>query len=131
MRRNPPTRDRLPISLVVATLWALTAIWLSFEARGQVPGPEVFVNTPTTPAELWDAADYLVRTGQAAKAVPYLNKFVASQPDDDTLLAIRDRYGVGSVLRLDDYPETRPIAKAVVDMLAAAQLRNATRPERI
>ena len=39
---------------------------------GQAPGPELFAREPRTPIELWDAADYLIRTGQAAEggAVP-------------------------------------------------------------
>jgi hypothetical protein len=115
----------------VAILWGLAALWLSFDALGQAPGPELFAKPPTTPLELWDAADYLVRTGQAAQAIPYLNAFLQSQPDDDTLLAIRDRYGVGSVLRLDDDPRTQPIARKAAEMFAAAQKRNATRPDRI
>src|SRR5690349_3803920 len=131
MRANPPPSHRLIVMFAAAALWAVAAPWPTFEAWGQVPGPEVFAKTPTTPMELWDAADYLVRTGQPAKAVPYLNQFLEGQPDDETLLKIRDRYGAGSVLRLDDYPETRPLAKRVVDLLAAAQQRNATRPERI
>src|SRR4051812_13558974 len=113
MRRTSSNRDRLSLSCVVALLWALAAVWFSFEARGQAPGPETFAKTPTTPMELWDAADYLVRTGQVAQAVPYLNQFVRSQPDDETLLAIRDRYGVGSILRLEDHPQTRGVARTV------------------
>ena len=38
------------------------------------PGPEVFAKTPKTPLELWDAVDYLVRTGQVRQAVPYLEQ---------------------------------------------------------
>ena len=63
----------------------------------QAPGPELFAKEPKTPIELWEAADYLIRTGQAKKAVPYLDKFQKSQPDDATLVAVRDRYGVGLV----------------------------------
>src|SRR5262245_23947022 len=45
-------------------------------AIAQVPGPETFDKDPQTPMELWAAIDYLVRTGQAKKAVPYLEKLV-------------------------------------------------------
>ncbi|HZW29268.1 MAG TPA: HEAT repeat domain-containing protein, partial [Isosphaeraceae bacterium] len=68
---------------------------------------------------------------QAKQAVPYLNKFLKGQPDDATLLEIRDRFGVGSILRLDDYPETRAQARQLVDKIAEASHRNATRAERI
>ncbi|MBV8229092.1 MAG: HEAT repeat domain-containing protein, partial [Planctomycetaceae bacterium] len=77
------------------------------------------------------AVDFLVRTGQVRQAVPFLDKFLGSRPDDDTLLQIRDRYGVGSILRLDDSPETRAQSRALVAMLGAATQRNATRPDRL
>lgn len=100
-------------------------------AMAQPPGPEVFAKPPVTPLELWDAADYLVRTGQSAQAVPYLKKFLAAGPDDATLLRVRDRYGVGSVLRLQDDPATSDLAAPLVDRLNAAGRRQATNPERI
>ena len=53
-----------------------------------------------------------MRTGQVQQAVPYLNSFVQSQPDDETLLQIRDRYGAGTILRLGDYPQTRALEQA-------------------
>lgn len=131
MRRNSSPADRLAVSVVVASLWALAAVWLSFEACGQAPGPEIFSKPPTTPMELWDAADYLIRTGQVQQAVPYLNSFVQSQPDDDTLLQIRDRYSASTILRLGDYPQTRAFEPAITKMLAGVMQRTATRPDRI
>jgi hypothetical protein len=100
-------------------------------AMAQAPGPELFAHEPRTPIELWEAADYLIRTGQAAKAVPYLDKFQKSRPDDATLVAVRDRFGAGSFLRLDDDPATRPFARPLSDALAAAARRYATRPDRV
>ena len=38
---------------------------LSPSALAQRPGPELFAKEPQTPIELWEAADYLIRTGQA------------------------------------------------------------------
>jgi hypothetical protein len=99
--------------------------------RAEVPGPELFAKEPRTPLELWEAADYLVRTGQAPKAVPYLDRFQKSRPDDATLVAVRDRYGLGSFMRLDDHPMTKPFAQPLSDALAAAVRRYATRPDRI
>ena len=93
--------------------------------------PFGFAKAPETPMELWEVADYLIRSGQPDQAVPYLAAFIKSKPDDQTLLKIRDRYGAGSILRLDDDPLTRPLAKPVVDLLNGAVLRHSTRPERI
>jgi hypothetical protein len=100
-------------------------------AMAQAPGPELFAREPRTPIELWEAADYLIRTDQAKKAVPYLDRFQKSRPDDVTLVAVRDRFGAGSFLRLNDDPATRPFARPLTDALAAAARRYATRPDRI
>jgi hypothetical protein len=117
--------------LGLGLVMVLAAGGLVVEARAQVPGPEIFAKEPTTPLELWDAADYLVRTGQATAAAPYLRKFAAANPDDETLLQIRDRYGARSFLRLQDSPATRALAEPLVARLVEASHRHATRPDRI
>lgn len=131
MQDHLSLRDRLAVMRVFGCVLAVAAVAGSPQARAQVPGPEIFSRDLKTPLEIWDAADYLVRTGQAKHAVPFLNKFLQSQPDDATLIAIRDRYGVRSILRLEDDPATRPLAKPIVDKLNAAVRRNASDPERI
>jgi CheY-like chemotaxis protein len=95
------------------------------------PPANIYTSPPQTPLELWDAADYLIRIGQPAQAVPYLRKFLDANPDDATLLAIRDRYGARSILRLQDNPATRALAAPLSARLAAATRRHATRPERL
>jgi hypothetical protein len=140
MRQTPtPSQsvsDQPVISRVAAGLGCVLALAaglrvFSAEARAQPPGPETFGKTPTTPLELWDAADYLVRTGQAPQALPYLNKFLQSKPDDATLMEIRDKYGARSILRLQDHPATRALAEPIAGMLARATRRHATKAERI
>ena len=142
--------DRSAASFAAAALGlglALTGFSADF-AFGQAPGKKaetapifdlpkprkpapIYTKTPTTPLEFWDAADYLLRTGQPADAVPYLRQFLQSNPDDATLLAVRDHYGAGSFLRLQDHPETRAMAEPLVTKLAEASRRTSTNPERI
>jgi HEAT repeat protein len=100
-------------------------------AFAQAPGPELFAKEPRTPLELWDAIDYLLRTNQGKKALPFLDKFIKSKPDDTTLIAIRNRYGPGSVLRLNDDDATRPFAQTVADAMVSAARKYASQPERI
>ncbi len=126
-----PVTSRAAAAVLGLALGLFATFALNLEARAQAPGPESFGKPPTTPLELWDAADYLVRTGPAAQAVPYLNRFLKSEPDDDTLMKIRDRYGVRSILRLQDYPETRALAEPLATKLGEATRRHATRPDRI
>ncbi len=101
------------------------------EALAQVPGRDAFAREPKTPLETWEIASYLIRIGQPDQAVPYIKKFLDANPDDETLLDVRDTYGVGSILSLSDHPETRPYAKVLADRLAEASIRNATDPARI
>lgn len=126
MRRTQSTTRSVGFGLAVAI-----GLWNAPGAVAQPAGAETFGKTPTTPLELWDAADYLVRTGQAAQAVPYLDRFVKGKPDDDTLLQVRDRYGARSILRLQDQPPTRAWAEPIARMLADATRRHATNPGRV
>ncbi len=115
-----------------AGLLALVVVaWAPPDARAQVPGPESFAQEPKTPVELWGAIDYLVRTGQARQAVPYLEKFQQSDPDDDALITIRDKFGAGSFLRLSDHPDTQKYAHPLVEKLAAASRKVSADPQRV
>jgi hypothetical protein len=104
---------------------------LCIRVCAQVPGPELFAKEPRTPLELWDAIDYLLRTNQAKKALPFLDKFVKSQPNDVTLITIRNRYGPGSILRLSDDALTRPFAKPLSEVMVAAARKYSSRPDRM
>ncbi len=104
---------------------------LCVRVSAQVPGQELFAKEPRTPLELWDAIDYLLRTNQAKKALPFFDKFVKSQPNELTFITIRNRYGLGSILRLSDDVLTRPFAKFLLKAMVAAARKCATQPDRI
>ena len=78
-------RLRFLLRLLLPTAYCLlpTADFIGLEpaAKAQVPGPELFAKDPRTPLELWEAVDYLVRTDQAKKAVPYLEAALQSSKD--------------------------------------------------
>ncbi len=96
------------ISLIVA-LPLIVSIGVGSLVLAQAPGLELFAKEPNTPMELWEAVDYLLRTDQAKKAVPYIDRFLKSKPDESTLIAIRNRYGPRSILRLSDDVATRSL----------------------
>jgi hypothetical protein len=108
-----------------------TVIGTSRPVFAQAPGPELFAKEPRSALELWDAIDYLLRTDQAKKALPYLDRFMKSKPDDATLIAIRNRYGPGSILRLSDDVLTRPFAKPLSEAIVVAARKYAMQPDRI
>ena len=66
------------------------------------------------------------------RQLPYLDRFVKSKPDDATLIAIRNRYGPGSILRLSDYAQDASLfAAPLADAMVAASRKYAAQPERI
>jgi hypothetical protein len=54
-----------------------------------------------------------------------------SQPDDSTLVHLRDKFGTGSFARLEDDPATRKYARPLAEKLAAVARKFAQQPERI
>ena len=107
--------------LVILSLgFTLIGLLVTSIVLAQAPGPELFAKEPRTPLELWDAIDYLLRTNQANKALPYIDKFIKSKPDDATLIAIRNRYGPGSILRLGDDVATRSFAQPMAEAMVTA-----------
>src|SRR5262249_9498687 len=129
--RGLRTTDQSGLAALAAIGMALMVALANPTVSAQPPGPELFAREPRTPMELWEAADYLIRTGQAKLAVPYLDRLQKSRPDEAAWIAIRDRYGSGSFLRLDSDPLTRPFARPFADALAAAVHRYVTNPDRI
>lgn len=135
MRRWYSVMNR-PSALLLLVIGAAVVLIATAGARAQtdplaIPGAESFAKPPETPMEWWGAVDYLVRAGHADQAVPYLTQFLKSNPSDDVLLQIRDKFGSGSVLRLQDDPRTSAQAEPLMRMLAAASKRQATRPDRL
>ena len=131
---------RFQMSRRVRKVGALLSLYVAFGFGGAVtrstvlaqpPGPELFAKEPRTPLELWDAIDYLLRTNQAKKSLPYIDMFIKSKPDEATLIAIRNQYGPGSILRLSDDLATQPFAQSMTDAMLAAAHKYATKPERI
>ncbi|MEW4570214.1 hypothetical protein AB1L88_20295 [Tautonia sp. JC769] len=140
MLTNPIPRNREPgragaLGRVLATMAVALATGaigpVVGTATAQAPGLDRFAKPPETPLELWSAITYLTRVGLADQAVPLLDRFLQAEPDDDTLLTIRDRFGIGSILRLQDDPRTADRVGEVLTRLNAAARRNAQREDRI
>ena len=93
--------------------------------------PPSFSQAPTTPLETWEVADHLLQIGQPEQAAPYVKRFLESNPDDATLLRVRDESGPGSLLRLGDYLATAPYSTPMLDLVSKAAIRAATNPARL
>lgn len=125
------SRSRAALILGLALAAAPTVPALTPTALGQIPGREAFTREPRTPLEAWEMVSYLIRIGQPDQAAPYVKKFLDFNPDDATMLEVRDTYGVGTILSLSDHPETRPFAKELANRMSLASVRHATDPARM
>ncbi|WP_152050825.1 HEAT repeat domain-containing protein [Tautonia marina] len=140
MLPNPIPRNREPgragaLGRVLATMAVALATGaigpVDSPATAQPPGLDRFAKPPETPLELWSAITYLTRVGLGDQALPLLDQFLAANPDDDTLLTLRDRFGIGSILKLQDDPRTADRVGEILSRLNAAVRRNAQREDRI
>ncbi len=129
MRRTQRRDSSIFLALAISA--GLVVVMVPGRAAAQPPGPERFAVPPATPIDLWGAIDYLMKTGQSGQAAGYLKKFVETNPTDDDLLAIRDRYGIRSMLRLADFPATKAQAQTLIARMTEAARRNTGNPERL
>ncbi len=125
------SRSTRIIGLAAALLAAPIGAGPGGEAYAQILARDAFSREPRTPLEAWEVASYLIRIGQPGQAAPYVKRFLDANPDDATLLEVRDTYGAGTVLRLSDDPATLPYARPLAQKLAQAAIRKATDPGRI
>lgn len=86
---------------------------------------------PQTPREFFRAAELMVDLGLNDLAKDYLARLVSSQPTDEELLEIRDRFGIATVLRFANTNSLNPAAGDLLKAVNAASQRKANDPNRI
>lgn len=95
------------------------------------PEPSPFITEPKTADELFEATVLMANIARHKLARQYLDKLLEIQPDDNTLLAIRDKYGPAPFLRLTTIPAMQPAANTLLDQVTAAMQKRAADPARI
>jgi len=139
------TRSRLSAFSRI-TLAAGVAVASSASAEAQPPGgpaaqaadpflPEAdesfLLTEPTTPEEFFRAAVLAQRIARPNLARGYLQGFLASNPDDDLILRLRDEYGPGVFARLAIQRELQPLSTQLADRVADVFKRRGGDPARI
>jgi HEAT repeat protein len=75
---------------------------------------------PKTPTEFFDAAVLTDRLYRPALTKRYLEKLLKSNPSDDALLELRNKYGPGVFLHLARDPALKPVATQLLERVTAA-----------
>ncbi|MGQ0632981.1 MAG: HEAT repeat domain-containing protein [Planctomycetaceae bacterium] len=93
--------------------------------------PSPLVGDPKTPEALLEATLLMVDIARPDLAKLYFDRLVEQDPDDATLLELRDRFGAGALLRLAAVKELAGGAAKLIDRSNAASVKRAGDLERI
>lgn len=86
---------------------------------------------PQTPEEFFKGAVQAQRLGRPNLARLYLQQFLALNPDDATLLTLRDDYGPGAFARLANQPELQPLSTDLAERVNRVFRERGASPERV
>lgn len=103
----------LPLALVLA---CPESVWSQPADRTD----SLLAREPETPSEMYDAAVTMLKLERPALARQYLEALLAAQPDDATLLSLRDKYGTTMFVQMARIEALQPAGGTLLDMLATA-----------
>lgn len=89
------------------------------------------VGEPKSPEELLEATLLMIDLARLDLAKFYLDRLTAEPLDDDTLLALRDKFGAAAFLRLAAVPELKTQGQSLLDRSNAVVAKHAADPERL
>jgi hypothetical protein len=117
------------LPLVALLLWPRVS---SAQEAGAAPADEAVVSPlpqePETPHQLFDAILLTLRLDRPEIALRYLDTLLKLEPDDATLLAIREKHGTGTFLELSRIKALQPQAEDLLQRVAGAALRRINDP---
>src|SRR5262249_14991742 len=100
-------------------------------AAPQKTEPSPLVGEPQSPEELLESTLLMVDVAGPDLARFYLDKLTAEPLDDDTLLALHDKFGAAAFLRLAGVPDLQPRGRNLLDRMNVVLARHAADPERV
>lgn len=94
------------------------------------PAPESpLADEPQTVDEYFDSAILVLQLARPELARHYLQQLLAQNPDDETLLALRDKYGMASFMSLTQVEELEGPANELLKRVTAAARTKTSNPE--
>ena len=100
-------------------------------ASAKPPADSPLVIEPKTPEEIFEAIVLMVDLVRPDVAKLYLQKFMETEPTDELLLALREKYGPGVFLKLSNIKELQPLSIDLLNQNNAAFSRFARDPARL
>ncbi len=122
------------------SLWAIAILGVlagadSVSAQPAAPMPmqeeSPLLIEPESPEEAIEAAVLMQRLARPGLAKRYITQFLNANPDEATLLKIRDKYGPAIFLKMATDRDLQPESKTLYDKITEAFRKRAASPERI
>lgn len=120
---------RLLLVLIACATTAGYSFLSAQEAAKPYIKPSPLLKEPKTPEEMFSATLAMLDLVRMDLAVRYLEQFEASQPDDELLLKLRDKYGMGDFIRLSHVKELQPRSTELLERVVQAAKQQADDPE--
>lgn len=120
----------LPIALVSAVTFgdAGHLFGQAPEEAAATERPSPLAREPQTPEQYLDAVLLMNRLTRPELARRYLDELMALEPDDTTLLALRDRHGTAIFLQLSQMRELQPTSRQLLERVVEASQRQLRDP---
>jgi DNA-binding response OmpR family regulator len=130
---------RMPMATVTLIVIASATLQAQDPATDAQPTPPAapvleenpLLKEPRTPQTLMDAVVLMTDLARPGLARMYLGKLLESNPDDETLLQIRDKHGPALLLKLSNDKNLQPDSITLLERINAAFRKGATDPTRV
>lgn len=115
------TARRVVCAALAASLWSGADLRAQDDPAAAPQAPATLLaDEPQSPQEQFGAILLMLRLDRADLAKGYLVQFLAGEPDDVTLLGLRDTHGTSTFLRLSRIPELLPESQQLMQRLQTA-----------
>lgn len=130
----PRLREMLVASAVCA-VWLLASSTVVHAQPAPAPSksgpagePSPLLIEPKTAEESFAAAILMVDLARLDLARKYLEQFEQSAPDEQTLMALRDKHGTGEFLKMARIKQLQPLSSQLLERLNAASRKQSEDP---
>ena len=93
------------------------------------PGESPLLTEPETPAETFKAIELMMKLGRPKLGRKYFQQLMDSKPSDEEVLAIRDKFGVASLIRFANIESLKPYSRQLLDQSNLALKARAEDPK--
>ena len=127
----PPMNFRFVWTIPIVAVVLIQPLELAAQQTTDDAEASPLLIEPETPEAAFEAARLMIRLGRPELSRRYLQQFLDTNPDDATLLNLREKFGPGVFLNLDNNKALRPESTELLDRVNEVFRKNAADPKRV